>query len=559
MEEKQKEEHVDAPATPEAGGQETGHKKKKGKKKYILIALLLPLLVLLGVAFYIYYRGMTYYQTHFLPNTSINGVDCSDREAGPVIEDLEARINGYALAVIGRDYTTGEAGAVLGVIAPEEIQLRFVDTKEAVESLLQQQDSLMWFEAYLDGQYIYSLMQDVVFDEALLESTVKDWDACKKKNMLIAKDAYISEYSEELGGYEVVPETSGTELDVDQVIALASEAVTRQEASIDLEEYGCYKEASVKRDDKKLTRTVDTVNKWLGTNIVFDWNGTEVVLDNELLKDWISIEDDKPVLDEEAVAAFVKEQASAYDTYGKKKKFMTTHGFEVTLSSRNYGWRTDTAGETEELVTLIYQGSKIEKEPLYSITARQKGENDVGNSYVEADLSNQHLYLYQDGKLVVETDFVSGTMISSYDCVTPEGIFGLSYKTKDAVLKGATYRTPVKYWMPFYGNYGMHDANWRKAFGGEIFKTNGSHGCINLPPSKAAEIYQYVSEGFPVVCYYSQGIPYVGPPTVPQPEEVPVEGQPVEGQPVEGQPQGEQQPGGEAGAEQPAPGVAPAQ
>ncbi len=111
----------------------------------------------------------------------------------------------------------------------------------------------------------------------------------------------------------------------------------------------------------------------------------------------------------------------------------------------------------------------------------------------------------------MESDFVSGTMISTYDCVTPEGIFGLAYKTRDAVLKGATYRTPVSYWMPFFGNYGMHDAKWRGSFGGQIYVTNGSHGCINLPPDKAAQIYEYVSEGFPVICYYTNGIPYIGP------------------------------------------------
>ena len=81
----------------------------------------------------------------------------------------------------------------------------------------------------------------------------------------------------------------------------------------------------------------------------------------------------------------------------------------------------------------------------------------------------------------------------------------------------------------------MHDANWRRSFGGEIYKTNGSHGCINLPPSMAGQIYQSVSEGFPVICYYSQGIPYVGPPSVPE-GEVPAEGVPAEGVPAEGVP-----------------------
>ena len=185
---------------------------------------------------------------------------------------------------------------------------------------------------------------------------------------------------------------------------------------------------------------------------------------------------------------------------------MTTYGYEISLPGRNYGWKTDVAGETEELIALIYQGSTIEKEPLYSIRARQKGSNDIGSSYLEADLNSQHLYLYQDGNLVLETDFVSGTMISDFGCVTPEGIFGMLYKSTDAVLVGETYRTPVKYWMPFYGNYGLHDANWRGAFGGDIFVTGGSHGCINAPLEVVEKMFGKVEVGTPVVAYYREKV-----------------------------------------------------
>ena len=511
MEERQSGEMTETEKSPEA-------KKPKSKKKYVLMVFLLMFVATLAAAAYLYYRGIVYYRTHFFPNTSINGMDCSDMETGPIIDALERRIDSYGLEVLGRDYKTGESDAVLGNIVPEDIQLRYVGTREAVESLLQQQNEIFWFEAHLNKKFQYFLEQEMTFEEELLDSTVRSWDACKRKNMQRPEDAYIGEYSEELGGYEIIPETKGTNLDLEKAITLITEAVSAQDVSINLEELGCYGDAAVKSDDRQMNRIVDNANKWLGTKIVYDWNGTKVTLDNEILKDWVTIGGGKAVLDEEAVGVFVKEQAAAYDTYGRRKNFMTTDGYEISLPGRNYGWKTDVEGETEELIALIYQGSQIEKEPIYSISAGQKGSNDIGDSYVEADMNNQHLYLYQDGNLVLETDFVSGTMVSSWDCVTPEGVFGLLYKTTDAVLRGETYTTPVKYWMPFYGNYGMHDANWRGAFGGDIFITNGSHGCINLPPSMAAQIYQYVSKGFPVVCSYSQGIPYIGPPAEPEPD-----------------------------------------
>jgi lipoprotein-anchoring transpeptidase ErfK/SrfK len=295
-----------------------------------------------------------------------------------------------------------------------------------------------------------------------------------------------------------------------------------------VEACGCYEEASVKSDDVKLTKAVSDANKMLGTKVVYDWNGSEVVLDDELLKDWVSIEDDEAVLDESAVKTFVNEQAAEYDTYGKTYSFTTSLGVTLTLSRKNYGWKTDRGTETEELIELIKDGSTCEREPSYSVTAQKKGTEDIGSSYVEADLTNQHMYVYQNSELVLESDFVSGTLSSTADCVTPQGIFGLLYKTRNAVLRGATYETPVNYWMPFYGNYGMHDAYWRSSFGGDIYVTRGSHGCINLPPASAVKLYDYVSTGFPVVCYYytSNPLDVVNEPleeTAPMDETVPAE------------------------------------
>ena len=55
--------------------------------------------------------------------------------------------------------------------------------------------------------------------------------------------------------------------------------------------------------------------------------------------------------------------------------------------------------------------------------------------------------------------------------------------------------------MPFYDGQGLHDASWRTAFGGNIYQTNGSHGCVNLPPAVAATIYENIDTGTPVILY----------------------------------------------------------
>lgn len=51
---------------------------------------------------------------------------------------------------------------------------------------------------------------------------------------------------------------------------------------------------------------------------------------------------------------------------------------------------------------------------------------------------------------------------------------------------------------------GFHDAPWRGgAFGGGIYFSNGSHGCLNLPPHVAQVIFDNVEIHTPVIVYES--------------------------------------------------------
>ena len=127
--------------------------------------------------------------------------------------------------------------------------------------------------------------------------------------------------------------------------------------------------------------------------------------------------------------------------------------------------------------------------------------NDIGNTYVEINIGDQHLWVYKNGEQVNETDFVSGGLFKGNS--TPEGTYSITYKERDATLVGEGYQSSVKYWMPFNGNIGLHDASWRDSFGGHIYYMSGSHGCVNLPTAKAAAIYDQVEKGEAVVVYGS--------------------------------------------------------
>ena len=124
---------------------------------------------------------------------------------------------------------------------------------------------------------------------------------------------------------------------------------------------------------------------------------------------------------------------------------------------------------------------------------------DVGDTYIEIDISDQHMWYIVKGNVFVSTDVVTGNYDSSD---TPKGVYYINNKARNINLVGADYVSFVEYWMAFIGgSYGIHDASWRSSFGGSIYKGNGSHGCVNTPYEAVKKIYNNVSVGTPVVIH----------------------------------------------------------
>ena len=164
--------------------------------------------------------------------------------------------------------------------------------------------------------------------------------------------------------------------------------------------------------------------------------------------------------------------------------------------------RTATVDKVKDTITAA--GGEITREPVYSQEALYRGTDDIGNTYIEIDYTNQHLYYFEDGELVLDTDIVSGNISKGNG--SPDGVFKIVYKQRDATLVGEDYESAVSYFMPFAYNVGIHDASWRSKFGGEIYKKSGSHGCINVPSDMAKKIYESVATGTPVIAYYRESI-----------------------------------------------------
>lgn len=237
-----------------------------------------------------------------------------------------------------------------------------------------------------------------------------------------------------------------------------------------------------------------------GVTVTYQFGDQSEVLDNDRILSWLQEKEDGSVaIDEQQAKAFVKALAEKYDTAYTTRTFHTTGGRDIQIAQGDYGWRIDQEAETKHLLELLAAKQSAVCEPIYAQTAAVHAKNDWGKTYVEVSLTDQYLWLYKDGHCILESYFVSGNPTRGH--ATPKGIYGLTYKTRDATLSGEGYDSKVKYWMPFNRNVGLHDAPWRKTFGGQIYKNNGSHGCINLPPANAAKIYENVDKNTPVIVY----------------------------------------------------------
>lgn len=445
-----------------------------------------------GTGYYIH-KGKQY-ETVFFPHTVINGIDVSHKTAEEVKELISSEIEGYVLTVQGRGGDTEQ-------ITKDEIGLHSV-FDGSLEKYLDDQEPMEWWQHYSkESEYEISTM--IAYDEEKLEERIKSLIFFDEEHAQPPKDAYLSEYQSGQG-YRVIPEESGSLLDQDKAAAGIADAIMNMKTELSLEELGAYVEPAVTSEDERLNSLAAELNRYVGVTVTYQFGDSREILNGDRIAGWLSVSEDGQVsLSTEEVAAYVKELASKYNTAYQKKTLKTSYGQTVTISGGFYGWRINQSEETNQLYAIIKSGESQTREPVYLQTANSHGENDYGNSYVEINLTAQHLFLYKDGKLIVESDFVSGNHAKGYD--TPAGAFPLTYKQKDATLKGEDYRTPVDYWMPFNGNIGMHDAKWRSSFGGSIYKTNGSHGCVNLPPSAAKTIFENISAGYPVLCYHLDG------------------------------------------------------
>lgn len=234
--------------------------------------------------------------------------------------------------------------------------------------------------------------------------------------------------------------------------------------------------------------------------IIYPFGERQEVLNYAIFENWLTEQADGTIqISEVKVREYVEKLCAVYSTKNTYRNFWGSDGEFHRVSPGDYGWEIDKEAEVKFLMEHLLEEGEAVRQVVYLQEAASREKQEWGNTYIEINMNKQHLWAYKDGDLLVDTPIVTGNASRGWD--TPEGIYAVYGKAKNRILRGATYRSFVNYWMPINGNIGIHDATWRSEFGGAIYETNGSHGCINVPKAAMDVIYPNMAVGTPVILY----------------------------------------------------------
>lgn len=454
----------------------------------------------LSVICLIYVAISVYFMSHFFVNTKINGKNFSGKTASDVEKYLQTNIKDYKLTIL-------ENEGRQDVISGSEIGLEYRAGTET-EKLLKDQNGFAWPKAFFT-ENSRKVSVNVSYNEESLNQRISQL-SCLQTEQTSAENA-----KPEFDGnqYVIKPEVYGNAVDKERLTEQVKVHITEFQPQLDMVETKCYAKPKYVEDSKEVQEACDAMNKYVNASITYPMN-EPVVVDKALISQWLQVDGEMKVsLNTEAMKQWFTAFGDKYDTQGTTRTFTTPAGKSATVTGGTYGWSIDEDTELVNLQNSILNGEVVTREPAYYAggTAAAHSGQDWGNTYAEVDMSAQHMWYVQNGQVVLETDVVTGEPIPSR--ITPEGVYSLMWKQRDATLVGdikpetgkPEYETDVAYWMQVTSSgVGFHDAIWQTAFGGTLYQIpgTGSHGCINMPLDQAGALFNMIEPGTPVIFHW---------------------------------------------------------
>ena len=486
------------PAGPEADGKQQVRAERS--QRTASTVSLRKVLVASGVGLLTagYIAAGVHFSDHFYPSTKFFGIKASGLTVEEVKRQVEKKVEGYQLQIKGRSSGGSNSGAGDRITA-DEVGMKYRDNG-MIDRAMRQQYPAVWPAALL--KTILAPNEETLgteYDSSLADSVIRNLTVFDSSRVIEPRNAELKYTAD---GAVITKEVMGTRLDYDKTKTAIIHALNDGSTSIDLEKEGLYQNPEVYADDDALNEKANALNLVLGANVTLEMGDQSVQINPEMTAEtFLSLDmDGNYYVDDSKVSSYIVKLADKTDTVGRKRTFHTSLGTTVELEGGDYGWTLDADSTAQELEEALKEKKKGTLEPVYFTTGLCRDKNDIGNTYVEIDLTNQHMWFYKNGSLIVDTPVVTGNPQKNNE--TPSGgVWSLKGKYRNATLKGEGYATPVDYWLPFNGGVGIHDLQKRYYFGGSVYNGAGSHGCINTPLAAVKLIYNGIGDGTPVVVY----------------------------------------------------------
>ena len=446
-------------------------------KKQILLSLGVSLLTMISLVLLL----LSFMEGRFFPGTRVNQLDLSlmkRKEAAEYFSNWKQEE--FLLTLQDKEGN-------LEILTGKDIHLGYEPDFSEVPKL----DSFFILFS-LGEKKDYNLKGKLFYDDAAVRDFAKNYAATHSTEEK-PRGKFLTAYVPG-AGYLIGDEKKGGKISEEALEKAIQNAINEGKNFIKLEDAGVYEEAD---KVEGLENLQEEKNNALPGVIRYNFSGEVIELNSDTTLSWFK--DGGEELDNGQVKQFVKKLKTYTDTSGVARSFKTEDGRILSLGGK-YGFSMSEKKEIKKLTDSLLARENIVRDAEYEMVALARGAEDIGNTYVEVDIGRQKIFYFDIGELQLSSDCVTGNVARRHG--TPDGVYSLSYKAKNATLKGPDYEAKVNYWMPFNRGIGFHDALWRNRFGGSIYRNAGSHGCINLPFSSAQDLFQKVYQGIPVVCHF---------------------------------------------------------
>lgn len=446
-------------------------------KKQILLSLGVSILTMISLVLLL----LSFMEGRFFPGTRVNQLDLSlmkRKEAAEYFSNWKQEE--FLLTLQDKEGN-------LEILTGKDIHLGYEPDFSEVPKL----DSFFILFS-LGEKKDYNLKGKLFYDDAAVRDFAKNYAATHSTEEK-PRGKFLTAYVPG-AGYLIGDEKKGGKISEEALEKAIQNAINEGKNFIKLEDAGVYEEAD---KVEGLENLQEEKNNALPGVIRYNFSGEVIELNSDTTLSWFKNGGEE--LDNGQVKQFVKKLKSYTDTSGVARSFKTEDGRILSLGGK-YGFSMSEKKEIKKLTDSLLARENIVRDAEYEMVALARGAEDIGNTYVEVDIGRQKIFYFENGELQLSSDCVTGNVARRHG--TPDGVYSLSYKAKNATLKGPDYEAKVNYWMPFNRGIGFHDALWRNRFGGSIYRNAGSHGCINLPFSSAQDLFQKVYQGIPVVCHF---------------------------------------------------------